>query len=534
MFIIFQTKPDGLCLVRAILSQVVHHREMYPPDMCMRQIALQLVREPYKYYKYVEQKLLETGESYDSYCYNIFHNQAWGDDLIAGVLGDMWNLAISIVTPVSLNPLHLFHMKKEPDVVIVANGGSWMCPDRRSTHFSGTLPKDVNQALPGMSLKNLTPIILQDPVKATRIATAKFLKDQEDHSLDAMRGVCAAINRMENKAVEIIAEAEGLRDQVDRAEYLLQELGIRIERIREAKSELKPKSYVRTEEREKEDAEKKRKREEEEERKNEELKRLKTIALAPDGSEIIRTPEKLITEKQIPLKKDLLADDDGGEVPIGIDLETDDTDLENPLKSVLPMWSADAESSLLQEQDLSVTQPQQQLLVTQQEVLETQLDVKRALTSAATKKQSRLEQFLLPKTYKVIQRLQQQEPKSSELATVVDLPKNVIIIDSATGTEIIDPGLSSQVQLQPGLSSQVQMQPGFIITSSAATRIIITSSAATQIIITSSAATRIIITSSAANTTPNTATPSAITSTNARTTVSTANDVICRCSCERC
>ena len=87
-----------------------------------------------------------------------------------------------------------------------------------------------------------------------------------------MRGVCAAINRMENKAVEIIAEAEGLHDQVDRAEYLLQELGIRIEKIREAKSELKPKSYVRTEEREKEDTEKKRKREEEEERKNKELK----------------------------------------------------------------------------------------------------------------------------------------------------------------------------------------------------------------------------------------------------------------------
>ena len=61
----------------------------------------------------------------------------------------------------------------------------------------------------------------------------------------------------------------------------------------------------------------------------------------------------------------------------------------------------------------------------------------------------------------MIQRLQQQEePKSSELATVVDLPKNVIIIDSATGTGIIDPGLSSQVQLQPGLSSQVQLQPG--------------------------------------------------------------------------
>ena len=167
------------------------------------------------------------GESYDSYCYNLFNNQVWGDDLIAGVLGDMWNLAISIVTPVSFNPLHLFHMKKVPDVVIVANGGSWMCPDRCSTHFSATLPTDVNHHLPGSSLKNLTPIILQDAVKATCIATTKFLKDQEEHSLDAMRGVCVAINCMENKAVEIIAEAEGLRDQVDRAEYLLQELELK-------------------------------------------------------------------------------------------------------------------------------------------------------------------------------------------------------------------------------------------------------------------------------------------------------------------
>ena len=89
------------------------------------------------------------------------------------------------------------------------------------------------------------------------------------------------------------------------------------------------------------------------------------------------------------VQKDLVTDDDdGGEVPIGIDLETDDTDLGNPLKSILPMWSADAESSLLQEQELSIIQPSQQLLLTQQEVLETQLDVKRALASAPTKKQS--------------------------------------------------------------------------------------------------------------------------------------------------
>ena len=86
-------------------------------------------------------------------------------------------------------------------------------------HFSATLPTDINHRLPRSGLQNLTPMILQDAVKAKRIAMTKFLKDQEEHSLDTMRGVCAAINRMEDKAVEIIQEAEGLRDQVDSKEF---------------------------------------------------------------------------------------------------------------------------------------------------------------------------------------------------------------------------------------------------------------------------------------------------------------------------
>ena len=308
----------------------------------------------------------------------------WGDDLIAAVLGDMWNLAISIVTPVSLNPLHLFHMKKEPDVVIVANGGSWMSREKQSTHFSATLPTNVNHHLPGSGLQNLTPMILQDAVKAKQIVMTKFLKDQEEHLLDAMRGVCAVINCMEDKAVEIIQEAEGLRDQVDWAEYLLQELGIRIERIREAKSELKPKSYVRTEQSEKEDVERKRKREEEKEQKHEEEKQIRTIPVGPDGLEIVRTPEKVTPEeqtieketiqKQIPVKKDLVEkdlladDDDGGEASVPIDLDPDVTDLTNPFKSVFPMWSNDAESTVLQEQNLRMIQPMQQLLHAAQEI----------------------------------------------------------------------------------------------------------------------------------------------------------------------
>ena len=58
------------------------------------------------------------------------------------------------------------------------------------------------------------------------------------------------------------------------------------------------------------------------------------------------------------------------------------------------------------------------------------------------------------------QRLQEQ-PETSEVATVVDLPKNVILIDSETG--LLDPEISSvqlqmQLQLQQLQTQQLQAQ----------------------------------------------------------------------------
>ena len=85
--------------------------------MAMRQAALYMLRHPYKYFKCVEQELLRSGESYESYCYNIFNKNVWGDDFIAAVFGDMWNVAISIIMPISRKPMALFHNKDNPDVV---------------------------------------------------------------------------------------------------------------------------------------------------------------------------------------------------------------------------------------------------------------------------------------------------------------------------------------------------------------------------------------------------------------------------------
>ena len=95
IFFFEQVKPDGKCLVNAILQQVVHHLHKYTAEMCMRQVGLQMLKHPHCYYKYIETELIDTRESYESYCYNVYHGNIWGDDLIASVIGDMWNIAIT-------------------------------------------------------------------------------------------------------------------------------------------------------------------------------------------------------------------------------------------------------------------------------------------------------------------------------------------------------------------------------------------------------------------------------------------------------
>ena len=86
-------------MATAILMQVVHDPHKYTPELLMHQAGMYMLRNPYHYYKALELELIKTGESYESYVFNIFHRNIWGDDLIAAVIGDMWNIAISIVTP---------------------------------------------------------------------------------------------------------------------------------------------------------------------------------------------------------------------------------------------------------------------------------------------------------------------------------------------------------------------------------------------------------------------------------------------------
>ena len=282
----------------------------------MRQIALQMLKRPYRYYPYIEQELLDVGESYESYCVNIFESKVWGDDLMAGVLGDMWNLPISLVSPVFTQPLNLFH-NTEPLVVIVANGGSYMSEGKSCTHFSSSRVLDKEFRLPGFNLigsPSLMPTILDDKVVARKLALQEYKKVEEGRSLKLLKGLSSSIMTLDNKICELVKQADELIEQKNVLEFKMEKLGISVDKIREA-GDIGERGFVRTADRERVDREieRKRKFEEEEKEKEKESKKRKVISVDDEGNEVEEVPtdggykEKLkIQQEQIELQQKLI------------------------------------------------------------------------------------------------------------------------------------------------------------------------------------------------------------------------------------
>ena len=184
-----------------------------------------------------------TGESYESYCFNVYNRNVWGDDLITAVIGDMWNIAISIVTPVYKKPLALFHNKDIPDVVLVANGSDYMSQNR-STYFSTTLCYDTGHKIVGSEYLNLTvaqdltgkmtPIILDDREKVKQVACQNFIKIDEERSLGLLHGLCNNINRLDYKICELIHESDKIQKQKNIMEFQMEKIGINCDKIKRA------------------------------------------------------------------------------------------------------------------------------------------------------------------------------------------------------------------------------------------------------------------------------------------------------------
>ena len=280
----FQTATDGLCLSALILNQIYHHLD-YMPEMAMHQAGFHMLWNPSKFYKSIEQELSESGESYESYCYNVYHSKVWGDDLVAATFSDMWNVTISIVSPCYKFPVDLWHNKDDPEIVLIANGGSYMAHHHKMTHFSSSRPIDqmyrkpsqelVNKTVgiePHLVFKKLQPAILNNAEQARKMALDEYVNVKKEKSLELLCGIMKEIGWLDRHIASLIHESDMKKEQRSKIAYKLECLSISAEKIAIA-TQQKDLLYMITDEMHKEEVMESRKRKLEEEEK--EMKRKK-------------------------------------------------------------------------------------------------------------------------------------------------------------------------------------------------------------------------------------------------------------------
>ena len=239
----------------------MHDIRSYTAEAAFRQVSLHMIQNLNKFYPQIEQELIETGESYESYVYNVYQGNVWGDDLIASVLGDMWNIAISLVAPCYNNPVPLFHNKEVPDVILIVNGGCWRSMKKAALHFSATSAKDKSFKIPGSALKDthreaeslakvLAPTLLTNREDTRKREINDYKHQEAMRSLKLLRSVAVCIDKLNEKIADMIEELEEVIEMKKMLEYNLTCLGVSAEKIAEA-GELQERGFIRTEDREK-------------------------------------------------------------------------------------------------------------------------------------------------------------------------------------------------------------------------------------------------------------------------------------------
>ena len=248
----------------------------------MRQAGFHMLRNPNKFYKAIENELIDSGESYESYCYNVYHGTVWGDDLVAAAISDMWNISISIVSPCYKYPVDVWHNDDDPHVVLIANGGSYMSHNNKMTHFSSTRKIDPKWKLPGSELvnrtiginptlvyKRLEPTILDNKEQARKMAIEEYVNLEKEKSLEMLCGITKQIHRLDKHISHLIHESDVKKESQRQLAYKLECLGISAEKIAIA-TQQKDLPYMLTEDQEREEVRADRKRKFEEEAQDEE------------------------------------------------------------------------------------------------------------------------------------------------------------------------------------------------------------------------------------------------------------------------
>ena len=173
-------------------------------------------------------------------------------------------------------------VRKFPDVMLIANRGSYLAENKQTTHFSSTRVIDIdfrkprydlfNKAVgikPHLIYKKLKPVLFHSAETARNLAIEEYSNSEKERCLKLLHRLSKSIDRLDSEVVELIRASDKKKKQVKKIEFKLISLGVSAEEVKIA-TRHKELPYMLTEEVEREviREEMKRKRKEEERKKH--------------------------------------------------------------------------------------------------------------------------------------------------------------------------------------------------------------------------------------------------------------------------
>ncbi|MCG8623281.1 MAG: hypothetical protein MJE68_14975, partial [Proteobacteria bacterium] len=133
-----QSDPGNNNMLDCIRVQL-HIPSNFTNDMMWHQVASYMIEIVDFLYPKMEEYLKKKNLSFNAYVMGVYSGVIWADEFVLGVIGKMYNIRISVVSPFYSDVWNVFHDGiQPPDVVLVANGMDFGGDKMNIAHFTAT------------------------------------------------------------------------------------------------------------------------------------------------------------------------------------------------------------------------------------------------------------------------------------------------------------------------------------------------------------------------------------------------------------
>ena len=128
--------------------EAIHMQLHAPKDFTTEMLRHQVAETFAQYLEFFATKMKEylknCNLTYTQYVFAVYRGDVWCDEYMLGTIGQMFNIRISIISPFFNALWNLYHDgRKNPDIILIANGKGFRTQQDRISHLSGTRGKET-------------------------------------------------------------------------------------------------------------------------------------------------------------------------------------------------------------------------------------------------------------------------------------------------------------------------------------------------------------------------------------------------------